>query len=209
MSFILICLVLMSYLMIVAKRMTALVRAFRAQSLCLCIVTFGEAMRHHDANLYSVAVLLFVIKVIAIPTFVYRIMERIHISEPMGLFLNTQLSLVAAVGFTYCSWLFATRMLHTTDTFSLLITVAFTITIIGLFIMMFRMNALAQIMGLLVMENGLFLLASSMSGGMPFFVEIAIFFDVFMSVIILGIFVYRINRLFTHIDVDKLSRLRG
>lgn len=209
MSFMLICLVLMSYLMIVAKRMTALVRAFRIQSLCLCIVTFGEAMRHHDVNLYTVTVLLFVIKVIAIPSFVYRIIERIQISEPIGLFLNTQLSLVAALGGTYCAWLFATKMLHTHEPFSLLITAAFTITLIGLYIMMFRMNALAQIMGLLVMENGLFLLASSMSGGMPFFVEIAIFFDVFMSVIILGIFVYRINRLFTHIDVDKLSRLRG
>ena len=44
---------------------------------------------------------------------------------------------------------------------------------------------------------------------MPFFVEIAIFFDVFVSVLIMGFFVYRINKLFTHIDVNKLSRLKG
>jgi len=75
--------------------------------------------------------------------------------------------------------------------------------------MMSRMSALAQIIGLLVMENGLFMLASTVSGGMPFFVEIAIFFDVFMSVLIMGIFVFRINKLFTHIDVNKLSRLKG
>jgi len=61
----------------------------------------------------------------------------------------------------------------------------------------------------LVMENGLFLLAATVSGGMPFFVEIAIFFDVFVSVLIMGFFVYRINKLFTHIDVNKLSRLKG
>ena len=75
--------------------------------------------------------------------------------------------------------------------------------------MIFRMTALAQIIGLLTMENGLFLLASTVAGGMPFFVEIAIFFDVFVSVIIMGLFVYRINRFFTHIDVTKLSRLKG
>jgi hydrogenase-4 membrane subunit HyfE len=40
-------------------------------------------------------------------------------------------------------------------------------------------------------------------------VEIAVFFDVFVSVIIMGLFVYCINRLFTHIDVNKLSRLKG
>ena len=75
--------------------------------------------------------------------------------------------------------------------------------------MISRMKAISQIIGLLVMENGLFLIASSISGGMPFFVEIAIFFDIFLCVIILEIFVYKINKLFTHIDVDKLTQLRG
>jgi len=79
----------------------------------------------------------------------------------------------------------------------------------GVFIMIFRMKAIAQVVGLLVMENGLFLTAVTLCGSMPFFVEIAIFFDVFMCAIILGIFVFRINELFTHIDVDKLTRLKG
>ena len=87
--------------------------------------------------------------------------------------------------------------------------VSISMVLIGIFIMVFRMKALAQIIGLLVMENGLFLLAATISGGMPFFVEIAIFFDIFLCVIILDIFVYKINRLFTHIDVDKLTELKG
>jgi hydrogenase-4 component E len=53
------------------------------------------------------------------------------------------------------------------------------------------------------------LLCEAVSGGMPFFVEFAIFFDVLVSVIILGIFVYRINKLFTHINVTKLTGLKG
>ncbi len=87
--------------------------------------------------------------------------------------------------------------------------VAFFMVLTGLFLMISRITALAQVVGLLVMENGLFLLASTVSGGMPFFVETAIFFDVFVSVLIMGFFVYRINKLFTHIDVNKLSRLKG
>lgn len=75
--------------------------------------------------------------------------------------------------------------------------------------MISRLKALAQIIGILVMENGIFLLSSAFSGGMPFIVEMAIFLDVFVSVIILGLFVYRINELFTGIDVDQLSRLKG
>jgi hydrogenase-4 membrane subunit HyfE len=44
---------------------------------------------------------------------------------------------------------------------------------------------------------------------MPFFVEIAFFFDVFVFVVIVEIFVYKVNRLFTHIDTSKMQSLKG
>ena len=87
--------------------------------------------------------------------------------------------------------------------------VSLTIVLTGFFIMVFRMKAVSQIIGLLVMENGIFLLATSIAGGMPFFVEMAIFLDVLLSVIILNVFVYRINKMFTHIDAAKLNKLKG
>jgi len=79
----------------------------------------------------------------------------------------------------------------------------------GMFLMVFRKKALAQVIGLLVMENGLFLCAVSLCGSMPFIVEIAIFFDVFVCVMVTGVFIYRIKELFTNIDVSKLTSLKG
>jgi hydrogenase-4 component E len=79
----------------------------------------------------------------------------------------------------------------------------------GVFLMVTRIKALAQVIGLLLTENGIFLAATVIPGGMPFFVEIALFFDVLISVMILGLFIYRINAIFTHIDVSKLSGLKG
>jgi hydrogenase-4 component E len=128
----------------------------------------------------------------------------------LGLFINPQLSLIWALGFTYLSWVFSAHLIGQTDALRvILLAVAFFVVLAGIFLMIFRMTALAQIIGLLVMENGIFLLAAMVSGGMPFFVEIAVFFDVFVSVLIMGFFVYRINKFFTHIDVNKLSRLKG
>lgn len=136
--------------------------------------------------------------------------KKIKANEDLGLFVNAQLSLLWALGFTYLSWVFARQLVGATNQAqTIIMAVAFFIVLSGMFLMILRMTALAQIIGLLVMENGLFLLASAVSGGMPFLVEFAIFFDVFVSVIIMGVFVYRINKLFTHIDVNKLSRLRG
>lgn len=201
---------LSTYLMVIAKRMPALIRGFRYQSFFLFLATLIIAIRQRHPDFYIIAGLLFVIKVSVIPYFLYRIIKRIKTNEDLGLFVNAQMSLVWALGFTYLSWFFVKYLGPSfSEVQEIMLAVAFFVVLTGLFLMIFRMTALAQIVGLLVMENGIFMLASAVSGGMPFFVEIAVFFDVFVSVVIMGFFVYRINKLFTHIDVNKLSRLKG
>jgi len=199
-----------TYLMVIAKRMPALIRSFVYQSFFLFLVTLVIAWEDHQFGLYIIAGLLLVIKVSLIPYLLHRIINKTKISQDLGLFINPQMSLLCALLFTYLAWIFSVHL----DVFgnqeqTSTLAIAFFVVLVGLFLMISRMTALAQIIGLLVMENGLFLLASTVSGGMPFFVEIAIFFDVFVSVIIMGVFVYRINKLFTHIDVNKLTRLKG
>jgi len=196
--------------MMAAKRIASLVTAFRLQSFLLFIYTLIEALKQRHAELYIVALLLFVLKVVLIPHILAKIVRKIKVNENLGLFVNVQLSLLIGLGFTYCSWIFSRMVVPTQDTsMAIALTAAFTVTLAGMFIMIFRMKALSQTIGLLVMENGIFLLAASIAGGMPFFVEIAIFMDILISVIILNVFVYRINKLFTHIDAGKLNQLKG
>ena len=195
---------MMAFAMVAAKRLTALINGFRAQSFFLFLLMFMLAYRADSAELYIVAALLFLIKVILIPRLLRRMVKRIKVGEDLGLSVNPTVSIFAAIVLAYLAYAF-TGMITGIPAFF----VSISITLIGVFIMTFRMKALAQIVGLLVMENGMFLAAASVSGGMPFIVEIAIFFDVFLAVIILGIFVYKINSLFTHIDVDKLTELKG
>lgn len=199
-----------TYLMVIAKRIPALIRSFRYQAFCLFLATLSVALKEKQADLYIISGLLFLLKVIVIPQFLYRVIQKIKVNEDLGMFLNAQLSLVFISVFTYLSWVFSERLVSAhSGAQAIMLTIAFFVILSGLFLMIFRMTALAQVIGLLDMENGLFLLASTVSGGMPFFVEIAIFFDVFVSVVIMGFFVYKINKLFTHIDVNKLSRLKG
>lgn len=196
--------------MVIAKRMPALIRSFRYQSAALFLMTLVIAFTEGHADLYVVAFLILGLKVFAIPYILFRTARRIKLNDNIGLFINPQLSLIIALVLTYGSCVLSEGLgLGLSRSSGAAVTVAFSSVFIGAFLMISRMTALAQVIGLLTMENGIFLLASSISGGMPFFVEIAIFFDVFVSVVIMGLFVYRINKLFTHIDVSKLSRLRG
>ncbi|MCX5750963.1 MAG: hypothetical protein NT099_04775 [Candidatus Saganbacteria bacterium] len=199
-----------AYAMVSAKRVSTLIGNFRLQALFLCILTLIEATKGNHPGLYSVSILIFAIKVIIIPLILFRISEEIKVNENLGFFIPPLLSLIIALILTYFSWVLAGMVFTGQETMLKIFgTVSFSMMFLGFFIMIFRMKALAQVIGLLAMENGIFLLASASSGGMPFLVEIAVFFDVFIGVIILGLFVYRINQLFTSIDVSKLNRLKG
>ena len=201
---------LMTYLMVISKRITALIAGFCLQSLFLFGCILFIAFRTANTEMFILAGLILLLKVIGIPLFLLRIIKRVKTNEDLGLLVNPMLSIFAAILLTVLSNIFAQEVVGLTD--KLVITsfaVSLSVTLTGLFIMITRRKAVAQIVGLLMMENGIFLTASALCGGMPFLVEIAVFFDIFMFVVILGIFVYRISELFTHIDVDKLTRLRG
>lgn len=199
-----------TYLMVIAKRMPALIRSFCYQSLFLFLATLLAAFHEKQIQLYLVAGMIVLLKVFLIPYFLNFTAKKIKVDENLGLFVNPQLSLVFALIFTYSSWVLSVNLGFGQGSLQLVaVTVAFSIIFIGAFLMISRMKAFTQVVGILVMENGIFLFAASASGGMPFFAEIAVFFDVFISVVIMGIFVFRINKLFTHIDVNKLSRLKG
>ena len=91
----------------------------------------------------------------------------------------------------------------------LLYAAAFAVFLIGFFMMLNRRKALTQVLALLTLENGVFLAAICLTYGMPLIVELGIFFDVLVAVLVLGILVFRIRESFESMDVSKLRRLRG
>ena len=87
--------------------------------------------------------------------------------------------------------------------------VAISVFLIGFFMMLNRRKALTQVLALLTLENGVFLAAICLTYGMPLIVELGVFFDVLVAVMVLGILVFRIRETFESMDVSKLRRLRG
>ncbi|PIS29128.1 hypothetical protein COT42_06105 [Candidatus Saganbacteria bacterium CG08_land_8_20_14_0_20_45_16] len=199
-----------AYAMLTAKRMSALIANFRLQSLLLFIMTFMEALAHGSFNLYLVAALILALKVFLIPLALFRMLKRLKVDEHVGFFINPLLSLAISLGLTYLAWVFVRQLFPDSAIgFVLAAAISFAVMQVGAMIMVARIKAVTQIIGLMVIENGIFLLASTVTGGLSLVVEMAVFLDVFISVIILGVFVYRINELFTGIDVDQLKGLRG
>lgn len=198
------------FLMTIAKRITALIRTFMLQSLLLFFYVLAMAIAQKDVELFIICGLIFVLKVVIIPYVLTRIVRRINVEENLELAVNPQLSLIIALLLSYLSYIFTHKVMAFDGSMSSTVfTVSIATICIGFFIMISRLKALSQVLGLLTMENGIFLAAAAITGGMPFFVEIAFFFDIFVFVIIIEIFVYRVNRLFTHIDISKMKSLKG
>ena len=202
--------ILTVFYMATVKRITSLINGFLVQSLFISLYVFSEGVLTKNMELYSVAFILFLLKVIVIPLTLRQLVKNIKADENAGLLISPVISLIFAAILAGFSYEFADKIMplqgkHLIGAFS----ISLFITLVGMFLMIFRKKAISQIIGLLVMENGLFLLAAAIANGLPFFIEITIFFDILVSVMILGVFVYRINTLFTHIDTNKLTRLKG
>jgi len=75
--------------------------------------------------------------------------------------------------------------------------------------MISRKKALGQMIGFLVIENGIFVTAIFSTNGMPFIVDIGVFIDMITAILIMGIMVVQINEKFESININKLKNLKG
>ena len=191
------------------KRLESCVRAYIFNSWFLSILVFFGAVKTGNPHLYIAASLTLATKGILMPIFLSKIvrqMKATHFVEPH---LSNSLSLTISgilVAIVYTS--LKGGILVTGFSVHIL-KISIAVILIGLFIMITRRKAITQVLGLLFMENGLFLAGFSLTFGMPIIVELGILFDMLMGVIILGVFIVQIRRNFSSVDLDSLTTLKG
>jgi hydrogenase-4 component E len=90
----------------------------------------------------------------------------------------------------------------------LVMPVALSTLLCGLLMIVIRRQALMQVVGYLVLENGIFVFGVGLAHEEPLLIEMGILLDVFVAVFVMGIAMFHISRTFDHIDVGQLSELR-
>jgi hydrogenase-4 component E len=71
------------------------------------------------------------------------------------------------------------------------------------------MKAVAQVVGYLLVENGVFIMGQTLAGEIPLTVELGILLDLFVGIFIFGIAIFHISDEFDHIDTAALTSLKG
>lgn len=90
----------------------------------------------------------------------------------------------------------------------LMLPVAFFTILVGFFLIVTRKKAITQVLGYLVLENGIYTFGATISAEQPWLVEMGILLDVFVAVFVMGIMIFHISREFDHIDTHRLACLR-
>ena len=168
----------------------------------------------HDDGLSSRAMLLaaanVALKGVVFPWLLLRIRARAEFSREIDPFVGYIASIlfgVVALGLSV--WLsLAMKPALVRAPFALLETSIFLI-LVGLFLIVGRKKALMQVIGYLVLENGIFLFGVITVAQTPLLVELGVLLDAFVGVFVMGIAVFHINREFGSMDVDRLTALRG
>jgi hydrogenase-4 component E len=201
-----------AFLIVSSRSLVFYIRLFALQSFLLGVVALLVVVGYGETHILIAAVLTIAIKAIAIPVVLTRVIERIHVQKEIRFSISITASLLLCGGIVILADSVAQSILRSphaeASAVSRVLSVSIAMMLIGLFIMMTRRKALTQIVGLLTMENGVFLSGLSITYGMPLIVEMGIFFDILVAVLILGVFVFRINKTFESISIDSLRSLR-
>jgi hydrogenase-4 component E len=191
------------------KGIGAYISAYRWQSWLLAALTAVIGYFGGDRQLYWVAGALLLVKGIAIPAVLRTMQRRVGIQPQIAPYVNTQTSLLIAGLLVVFAYVLARPwMLVSTLPTREGLPVAMAILFVSLFIIVSRRKAITQVIGFLMLENAIALLAAVGTHGVPLLVEIGVFLDALMGFLVMQIFVYQIHETFDSIDVDQLTRLK-
>jgi hydrogenase-4 component E len=197
-------------LMVVQGMLLTNIRLFALQSLMLAAIAVIIAFFHKAPHVYWVAGLTLAGKVFFLPWLLSRLVRRIQIHQEIDPLLNSTVSMLLCGGFTLLGYIVARPFTSLERLGNNTLGIAITLLLTGFFLMFNRRKAITQVLALLTVENGVMLAAVALTTyGMPLVVELGIFFDVMVAVMVLGILVYRIRENFSSMDVSKLSQLKG
>jgi hydrogenase-4 component E len=206
---ILVALVLINLVLHGASRLTTAIRAVALQGVLLGVLALLVQVGWspwRGVLLFGGSVLL---KGVVFPRMLWKALRGADIRrevEPLVPF--TVSVLLAMVSLALCLWLGARLPLPEPPASPLLVPVALATSLTGLFLIIARSKAVTQVLGYLVLENGVFAFGVALSQEAPLAVELGVLLDVFVAVLVMGIIIHSIREEFDHIDTDRLVALK-
>lgn len=184
---------------------------YGAQSIILSVATGVVAYQYGRIELWALAVLTLAIKGIAIPTAARRLLlRRLELKRDVALSTGLSTSIMVGGALTVYAYLVTRPQdLPAGLTASAVVPISTAVILLGALSMVLRRHTVAQLIGWLILENGVFLGAITLAATFPFIIEAGIFLDLVAGVLIMMVFVSGLTHQLAHATADELRVLRG
>ena len=200
--------VLTSFVLLGSSRLGTCIRVAALQGILLGLLTLTAASES-VLRAGILAVSSAGLKGIIFPWLLSRALREADVWRQVEPFVGYNLSLLIGTAALAASLWLAGRLPPPNPAASTLVFPVALFTILaGLLLIVSRRKALTQVIGYLVLENGIYMFGAGLVEDTPMLVELGVLLDLFVAVFVMGIAVFHINREFDHIDTGRLTALR-
>jgi hydrogenase-4 component E len=202
---------LLAFACLASKLFNRYLAYYGAQSVVLSFAAATSAVAFHSTELWILAALTLAIKGIAIPAAARRLLiRRLALKRDAAMSTGLSTSLIAGGALTAFAYLVTRPALLPHGTVAAaVVPLSTAVILLGSLSMVVRRHTVAQLIGWLIVENGVFLGAITLVATFPFIVEAGIFLDIVAGVLIMVVFVSGLTRQLAEASAAELRELRG
>ncbi|WP_327640708.1 hypothetical protein OHB24_20655 [Kribbella sp. NBC_00482] len=201
-------LLLSSVMVLWRRELSAILRLLILQGVLLGVLAGILAIRLDSVELGVVGFGVLVLKALVVPTILRRVLRDSGEARETEPLINVTASIVAAALLTLLAYAASrplVRLSPSAETHA--VPVGLAMVLIGFFVLVTRRRALSQIVGFLLLDNGIATTAFLITGGVPGIVELAVSLDVLLVVLVLQVLTARMRVTFGGTDIDELREL--
>jgi hydrogenase-4 component E len=205
---ILVAILTLNFFVLGASRLRSVINGSAAQGALLGLLTvFVHGSL--DGRAIVVGVAAIAIKGLLIPAMLHRALRDAAIKREIEPYVSFVTSLILGAVATGGAVLFADQLpLAVEHQGSLLVPASLATVLTGFLILSTRRKAITQVVGYLVLENGIFVMGLTLHEAMPSLVEIGVLLDLLVAIFVIGIVINHINREIASLDVARLDTLK-
>jgi hydrogenase-4 component E len=205
---VLVILLVMNLFALGTSRILAVIRIVGAQGILLGVVPL---ILHHHLTFPSIlaAIAAIIFKGIIIPAIMIRALRDAQIKREVEPLIGLLPSIILGAMATAFALLFAGQLPLAAHHYgTLLVPTAISTVLVGFLLLVTRYKAISQVIGYLVLENGIFIFGMLLIEAMPFIIEMGVLLDLVVGIFVTCIIINHINQAFSSMDTRRLVSLK-
>jgi len=189
--------VFLSLVILSNSRVTAMIRVFALQSFVLGLLPFFLHISGMSGRVVMISLVTIILKAGLVPYILFWAIRHVSMRTEIKPILGFGTSIIlGAIVIAGAFWVSLSLKLPGKPVSDLILPCSLSTVLLGFMIMVTRTRAVTQVLGYLILENGIFLFAISLFDEMPALIEMGVLLDIFVAVFIMAIVVNHINEEF-------------